>query len=779
MHSYFRFLSRNKLYAVIEMIGLSIAFGFVILLASYARTEFSVGAKQPLSKSIYMLGSEDSFGMTLGTAEEFFPSMPEIDSWTRMSEVDSDGMDVIIDGNYHHAKSVAIDTNFFKFFDYSLRGCSKDRVLATDNEVIISESFARRVFAGEDPIGRVIQRGDKSRTIVGVIQDFGPSDVFAPADMFLSMTLMDSYVQRMDQFGSTYTLLTLNEGADPEDVADKLLDKFCGYWDFYARDASDGAFLYGSSLTRLDKVYFSGFESYGFIRTGDKRAVEILLIVALVLLISATFNYINLTVAQTGKRAKEMAIRRMMGESQSGILRRYVCESFIFTLGCFAISYVLALCFKPLMNSLLDTELVLSADWISITVALLIVSIVALITGLLPAAAASHFKPIDVVKGNFRFRSKMIFSKVFIACQNIISTVLVSVALTMVLQMRHLSTLPMGYNTDGIIALKTYTIGYRNMTLQNDLAERLRALPQVEVVGMYVNNPMHCSNNGLQEGEEKWSWISLSSMDSTSFRMLGFQVLEQWGTPLEGQCWFTEDAALRYGISEQKRTLGRIRNGAPEYDCCGIIADFRAKNALTTPMEDSHNVVMIKSNICTGMHIKVKGERAEAFAAVGDTWRKMATEVLGFPKEPEMNYMEDELNSSLTESRNTMMLVSIFMMLSMLISALGLYAMSVYYSDQQRKSIALHKIIGAETRQTVLKLSSQFIVISLISIALSLPTSVMIMRHYLEGFYNRIDFPWWALIVSSFVSLGVNIICILSQTLKTANANPVESIKLE
>ncbi len=779
MKSYLRFLSRNKLYAAIEVMGLSLALGFIIILASYAKTEFSVGTKQPLSKEIYIIGTSDFFGMTLGTAEEFFPSIPEIKSWTRMSEVEGDGIYVTIGEDYYHVTSVALDTNFLKLFDYNLTGCSRDRILDSDDEVIISESFAKKAFAGENPVGRTIECGGKSRTIVGVLQDFGPSDVFKPADVFMSMELVNGYVQKMDQFGSVHTFVTLNEGADPDDVATKLLDKYCEYWDFFERDASNGSFLHGSSLTRLDEVYFSGMESYDFIRVGNKKTVEVLLIVALVVLISAIFNYINLTVAQTGKRAKEMATRRLMGESQSGVMRRYVFESFLFTLGCFALGCVLALCLQPWMNSILEAEIVLSPDLLSCIFAVLLVCAISLAAGLLPAVMASHFKPIDVVKGNFRFRSKMVFSRVFIVCQNVISTVLIAVALTMTLQMRHLVTLPTGYNTDGLISLKTYEIGYQNMDLQNDLAKRLRALPQVEAVGMYVNNPLQSSNNGYYSDDGKLSWISITSLDTTSFRLLGFNVLEQYGAALEKSCWFTEDARDRYEISEQNRTLGREKDGVPEYECCGIISDFRAKDALVTPMEDSHNVVMIRSGICAGMLIKVTGDRKEAFAAVADVWRGMTKEVIGFPTEPDMNYLVDELNSSLTEERNTMTLVSVFMILSILISALGLFAMSVYFADQQKKSISLHKVFGAETGQAVLHLSRPFIMASLVAIAVATPVSVIFMRHYLEGFYNRIDFPWWVLLVTAVVSLLINGLCILSQTLKTASANPVESIKSE
>ncbi len=777
MKSYLTFLARNKFYATIEALGLALSFGFVILLAAYARTEFSVGVRQPLSKQLYAIGSEDNYGMTLGTAEEFFPSIPEIKSWTRIA--DCGDMDITVGDEYYAVKAAAVDTNFLQLFDYRLAGYNKDRILPSADQALISESFAKKAFAGESPLGRTLTYEDKQFVITGIIQDFGPSDVFGYRDVFLSMKVMEEQLQRMDQFGAVHTFVTLTDKAQPDTIARKLLDKYCAYWDFYQRDASGNTLIYGSSLTRLDHIYFSGKETYDIIRSGDRKTVEILLIVALALLVSAIFNYINLTVAQAGKRAKEMATRRLMGASQPDILRRYISESLVFTLGCFVLGCFFAFSLRPLMNELLTADIQLHADWTSAVWAMGFTGLVSLVSGLLPALLSSRFKPIDVVKGNFRFSSKMIFSRVFIVCQNLVSTVLIALALTMTLQMHHLVHLPYGYNTKDIIRLKTYTLGFDNQEAQTELVKRLKALPCVDDIGLYMNLPSHCSNNGHLEGQEKRSWISLSQLDSVGFSMLGFKVIRQYSDPINGTCWFTEEAQRRYGITEDNRVLRRLQDNSPEYTCCGIIADYRSNDALTPPMDDSHNVVMNTHGRGIGLLVKVKGDRKEASGRVAQVWRKVAKEYIGIPKEAEMKYLDNELDSSLTGQRHTMTLISLFMLLSVLISALGLFAMSIYYAEQQKKSIALHKIAGAGTWQAVLRLSRPFVVASLVAIVLATPVSIKLMQHYLEGFYNRIPFPVWVPVVAAAVSLAVSILSILGQTLKAAWANPIACIKTE
>lgn len=179
-------------------------------------------------------------------------------------------------------------------------------------------TLPRRLFAGEDPIGRTITQKDKNYTIAGIIEDFGPYDVFNYCDVFMCMSVMEGIVPKMDQFGSTQTFVTLADGATPDSIARKLLDKYCGYWDFYKRDASQGDLFYGSSLTRLDNIYFSGFKSWDIIRVGEKKTVEILLVVALVLLVSAIFNYINLTVAQAGKKGERDGNTKAYGRITDG-----------------------------------------------------------------------------------------------------------------------------------------------------------------------------------------------------------------------------------------------------------------------------------------------------------------------------------------------------------------------------------------------------------------------------------------------------------------------------
>jgi len=774
--TYLRFLSRNKLYTFIEVFGLSVALGFVILLASYAKTEFSVGAKQPLSRQLYVIGAGNSFGMTLGTSEEFFPSVPEIKAWTRISYGGT--ADVMVGDDYYQAAEISVDTNFFKFFDYRLTGCPKDNVLENEDEVILSESFAKKVFGNEDPIGRTLSVDKSKWTVVGVVEDFGPVDVFKHYDLFTSIKRAQKRVAWMDNFGSTIPIVRLDEGTDVDKVRDDLLKKYLGYWNFYKADNSDNALLWGSSVTRLDKVYFSGMDAWSCLRTGDGKQVELLFIVALVLLVSAIFNYINLTVAQTGKRAKEMATRRLLGESSRNIVARYIAESFAFTVGCFAVGCLLAYSFKPLFDRILNADIVLTPDLTTVLWAVLALVVISVISALLPALLVSQFKPIDVVKGEFRFKNKMIFGKVFIVLQTVFSTILIAMAITMSAQVSYLVNLPVGYETKDVIQVSSQDVGYRRGP-QDALRNRLKALPQVVDAGLGITSPISCGANGLHdENNQIIGWMRMAQLDTTSLRILGIKVLEKYSEISSPKVLLTETSKRSLGVTaEHPYAGGSYTKG--EYEICGIIPDFRANNALFEPMENERNSIRIideNYDYAFIQLLKITGDRAEAMAAVKNVCREFAKETTGVPLEMYAYYLDEKLVDDLNGTKNTMLLVIFFMVMAILISALGLFAMSLYYTEQQSRQIAVRKVFGAEVSSAVWTLSKSFMIMSLVAVVLAVPFAVWGITNYLQAFYTKIAFPWWAIVLAALISLLISFISVLGQTYTAATRNPVKTL---
>lgn len=775
--TYLKFLSRNKLYTFIEVFGLSVALGFVILLASYARIEFNVGAKQPLSKQLYVAGAGDFLGMTMGTSEEFFPSIPEIKEWTRF--YDNGDANIMVGDDYYAVKEAALDTNFFRLFDYRLTGCSRDCVLQNEDEVLLSESFAKKAFGNEDPIGRTLTKGSVRMTVTGVVEDFGPTDVFRRFDMFTSIKVTERKVYWMDNFGNTMPIFRLEEGADPEKVRKDILAKYCEYWKGYQEENTTNSFLWGASAVRLDQIYFSDIEAYSTFRKGDRKQVELLFIVALVLLISAIFNYVNLTVAQTGKRAKEMATRRLLGESSVNIVWRYVAESFAFTIGCFAVGCLLAYWFKPFLDKILSTEIVLAPDVATALWTVLALVVISVVSATLPAMLVSRFKPIDVVKGEFRFKNKMIFGKVFIVLQSVFSTVLIAIAIAMTAQVNYLANLPVGYNTKDVIQINVSNFfGYlrgRHVALH----DRLKTLPQVTEAGIGISSPLLCGANGLHdENKEMIGWLRMAQLDTTSLNILGIKIIEKYSEPASQKILLTETSKRELGVTaEHPYAGGGYANG--EYEVCGIVPDFRVRNALFEPMENEHNSIMIIDDDYeyAAIHLlKITGDRTEAMAAVKSACKEFLKESIGIPGDVEAFYLDEKLIDDLKGTKNTMLLVISFMAIAIIISALGLFAMALYFTEQQSRQVALRKVFGADVNSAVWTLSKSFMVMSLIAVVLAVPVATWGINHYLQGFYTKIAFPWWAIVLAGLISILISFLSVVGQTYVAATRNPVKTL---
>lgn len=435
---------------------------------------------------------------------------------------------------------------------------------------------------------------------------------------------------------------------------------------------------------------------------------------------------------------------------------------------------------RPVFCDILDADvsIPLSVGVLCQTVTAIVV--ISLVGGIVPAVVVSRFSPIDVVKGSLRMKSKMWFSKVFIVAQGVVSTVLIAVGMAMALQMHHLATLPLGLNTKDLVMAKTSAIG-TSYDHHKILADRLKALPEVEEAVPTGGTPLLCGNNGVQDGEEILGWLRMSRLDSTAMRMLGIKVLEQYCEPTENKLWITESGKRYFKVSANNLNIGRLKDGSPNYECCGVISDFISGGALATEMDNTYNGVMVAAH--DGYYytvlIKTRGDHDKALAAIRKVYSEVAGELTGMPLDFDGKYIDDYLTEDLKEKRNTMTLVLTFMLVSILISALGMFAMSVYYSEQQRRQIALRKVMGATTRNAVWTLSRRFLVMAVVSIVIASPVSVQLIMRYLQDFPIRIPFPWWVIPVAAVFTLVIAFASVISRTLKVATSNPIESVKTE
>ena len=790
MNSYLKFLSRNKLYTVIEAVGLAVSLAFVILIGSYVVQQYKVAHESPDWKRTFVLGNDDFLGLTYWDKEELEMNIPEVEAATHVAllwqpRIQSGEQPI-------QASGIETDADFFKVFPeyYLLEGSLEDFVGKDD--ILISESFANKTGC---QVGQVIKVDQTDRTIKGIFEDFDDA-FFMPADIITNITATWAAEQgkAFNSIGNYTTWFSVREDADLADVKAKvktLLHK--NYDPSWGQEKVDSWRAY-----RMDEAFFFTGSSNGLTRTGNVQMLRLLTVVVLLLLLSAIFNYVNLSLALTGKRAKEMATRRLLGADKTGILWKYIAESVAFTAVCFAVALLLADLLAPMVNSLVSTsdpdELMMGMGDTSVRLSVMMtpayilaylvgILVLGVINGLLPAFAASRYQPIDVIKGTLRRRNKMILSKVFIVVQNVLSVFLIAMALVMEVQMRHMLTRPTHSATDNLYYIEYSAQNYDAMKLFKDKVEQLPFVTKAGVgrgIPGLINMTM-----GVKVDEEHHVDMPVILCDSTYFKLLGLEVEEDFGHPLTHSLWMSRSAFNAAGVSDTSTVFPRriSMNGAKPEFIGGIVTDFPARPASESNINPNGGVIVTRVEelyYANSLLIGTTGEDKSYDEAIRQAYREFRLETSGV-EEPAWRYgfVRDINRKQLAPVRRTLRLVELFAVLAVLISLLGLLAMSTYFADENTKQIAVRKVFGSDVEKETWRNVKSYMVLTGFACLTGIPLAIWAARIYLERFAYRVEGYGWVFALAVVISLAIAFGTVLWQTLKAARTNPATELKKE
>ena len=805
MKSYLTFLSRNKLYTAIEAVGLAVSLAFVILIGSYVVQQYEVAHESPDWKRTFVLGSDEFLGLTYWDKEELEMNIPEVEAATRVAML---WQPVVQNGEQPiSASGIEADADFFQVFpEYRLlEGSLEDFVGKED--VLISASLARKIAdqVGNDAtvtpgstgslIGTVIKVDKEERTVKGIFADFDGA-FFMPADIITNITNSWAAEQgkAFNSIGNYTTWFRVRENADIADVQTKV--KALLHKNYDAPWGQEKVEVWRAY--RMDEAFFFTGGSNGLTRTGNVQMLRLLIVVVLLLMLSAIFNYVNLSLALTGKRAKEMATRRLLGADKTGILWKYIAESVAFTAVCFAVALLLADLLAPMVNSLVSTsdpdELMLGVSDTSVRLTFMMtpgyiaayvigILLLGVINGLLPAFAASRYQPIDVIKGTLRRRNKMILNKVFIVVQNVLSVFLIAMALVMEVQMRHMFTRPMHAATDNRYYIEFSAPSYDAMKLFKDKVERLPFVTKAGVgrgIPGLINMTM-----GIKVDEEHRLDLPVIICDTTYFQLLGLEVEENFGHPLVHSMWMSRSAFNAAAVSDTSTVFPRRinMNGARPEFIGGIVHDFPARPASEGSINPNGSILVSRAEELYYAHcllIGTTGEDKSYEDQILQAYREYRLETSGV-EEPAWRYgfIRDINRKQLAPVQRTLRLVELFAVLSVLIALLGLLAMSTYFADENTRQIAVRKVFGADVDSEVRRNVRGYMVLVGIACVIGIPLAIWASRLYLQRFAYRIEGYGWVFAVAVVISLAIAFLTVLWQTLKAAKTNPAVELKKE
>ncbi len=780
MKSYLRFLSRNKLYTAIEVVGLSIALAFVLLIGSYVWQQYSASRNVKNYDRIWTVGMENfgykRIGMYLGAADVMKENIPEIEMAGSYSSLH---MDIItLDGVKMHSSGAGADIGFFQIFGPEFVSGSYE-VLNDMSNAIVSESFAKANGGVEEVIGKRIGYNGHEFTIAAVREDFRNS-LFPNSDIFVNINSdLNASRKNYRYICDTYPFIKIREGFSREESIAKLEAEV-------RRMVEEDIVVLpydGSVILDYQGILFS--DHITTLNKADSKSLKMMLLVVILVLVSAVINFVNLNAAMSGKRLKEMATRMVLGTGRNNIFMKHILESVFLCLFCGVLAVLMAIALEPYMNGLLksDIPIKISLSPASLLLYVAVVSAIGALASIIPAVIGTSVNPMEILKGKARKNNKRIFSKVFIGLQNAVSIIMIALAVMMELQMKHMAERPVGADIDDLYYL--YVDDLRDCST---IEKALRELPFVEEVGITEGYPGKSSEVITQTKEGDNVTYGMIRCDSTAFSLYNFRRKTNLVSSVYNTIWMTQSTLDASGLDpESPEMLYRLPTAAKNTSFGGIVEDYAAFDVLADRSGAIGFIQVFSTSGFSpfmsaggGLLIKTTGDHDENRKAIEDTYRKYIEERAGIYIEPyEYGYIRDLHRDMLEDVNNNMRLMEIFMFLAILLSFMGLVAMSRYYSSENISDIAIRKVYGSTVGDETVGSIWKYMKIVMISCVVAVPAAVMACSRYLEGFVYRIGNRWWVYVIAVLLALLISLAATFVQISRAARTNPAEALKKE
>lgn len=802
MKSYLKFLSRNKLYTAIEVFGISIALAFIIPLVSYMNDLWTVNHENRDYDRIYTFTFYPQYIAGCFDQPEFLAHFPEVEETTLFSATRP--ADIKVETESYSIQLLLCDLNYFDFIPTRFLSGNAS-VLEDNTNALVSEAFAKKIGYGRDAVGKHFVLDNIEYTILGIVADYERS-VMLPHDVIINIagpTLQyyREHPQRIHQ--KNLCLFRVAPGTDRKALLTKMHE---AAKTFYAPvyPAEDRQLQVETSmqLIRYDELTSANGSSFTVINAFIFKAM---LILSLVLLIFALFNYIALNIAMGTFRAKEMATRRLVGASRAQIISKLLFESLAMTTLCFGLGLLLSYAIIPVINDVfhatsLGFDVRIAYTWQSICVYVLLILFVAFIAGIIPATIISRFKALDVVRGEFRSRSKMVFSKVFIFIQCFVTMVLLTLATVYALQYRRMVRLPLGVDVQNVY----YLYGpYAHHELDPCL-EALRQLPCVEQVGKCDDHPGLVYNGAFlpmgdgpssmgyydENGERAFvQGIYANKLICTreAFEVYGFPIVLDLHREGEKVAWLTESLVEQLHLNPADPQLTEeqmLRMGVTTVG--GVIADFRGTYYRDEPCYVSVQEDWFESMTAyyKSLAIKTTGDHAVAERTILDCMHKTLDEAWGVYKEPHTRgYVADLNRESLKSERVLLVAISMFAALMLLLSLLGLMGMSTWFVSLKQHDIAVRKVFGGTVAGETMKVAKGYMIIVLAACLAGIPVACFFGEQLLASYVHRIDFRGLTgvliFLFAMLVVAGFSAYVVTMQTLRVTRLNPATVLKKE
>ena len=790
-----RYLRSNKGYFIINLLGLTIGVVSFILIVLWIKAEISYEKFHKNAGDIYRVDyllyeegilEQHSASGSGAVGREMKNAFPEVKDYTRFSRLE--GLVRYGDQIFKEKKMLFAQSSFFKVFSFPLVKGTVDTSILAINNAVITEEIANKYFGDEDPVGKMIKiDGALDFMVTGVVMN-PPENSHIDFDILLSYENLIRMSRSWDNSWvneRVYSYVLLNPGSDPAVLEAKLpamVESFIGKF------MKEAFFLLEFKLVKLIDIHLHSSLNNEIKVNGSFRSVVTLGIVALLVLLIAFINYINLATSRSLERAHEVGIRKVNGAVKTDLIYQFLTESALVNLLALAISLAAVLIFLPFFSQAMGSPL--KMDFLMGGILFLILLFAGtLFTGLLPAIYISRFSPGLVLKGKNPTASAWIsrLKNFLVVFQFAISVILIISTIIIFSQVRFMRNHDTGFSREGLLVLegpRILNINSREALLsgleafKNDVA----ALPVVRGITSTSSIPGREVGSSRVfgvpvDGRNTEKRIDVYYIDNQFFNNYELKLLAGENFAVSSQedlnkIILNESALTYYGFKDPQSTIGKIlRGGNQEVTIKAVINDFNQKSLreLPRPLAFFNQTVITYFSVKTDM-----SDVNRLVTSLEKIWNEH------YPGNP-FNYffLADFYNEQYRADKRFSGLFLASSILAIIIACLGLSGLSSYAISRRTKEIGIRKSNGARTLQVMFLLNRDFLKWVVIAIIIAIPFAWWAMDNWLENYAYKIQVSWWVFLISGFLAIITAILTVTWQSYKAASGNPVEALRYE
>ena len=776
-----RNLFRQKLYSAINIGGLAIGIAAFMLISIYVQHEQSYDRHYPNAENIYNIYQQQKSNFSLGTdlyavtpaalPAALTSEYPEVLNATTL-----DIYNTLIKhkGDTYVEDVLFADEHYLEVFQHTFLKGNPINALQDKTGAVVTQSFARKLFGEEDPIGQPIGFwGNREAFVTGVIADL-PSNTTLQFSCILSITNSNYYLSEKAKTAwngnSYYTFFTLEPKTNVADFERKIQKVLETHW---IHNNIPSEYLV-SGLTDLH-LRNNVNEDVGV--KGNARQMNIFSIIALVVLLLASVNYMNLAIARSVKRAKEVGLRKAIGAAQRQLIGQFLIESVLMAFLAFLLALAVLLLITPVFGHFVDRELHISMinELHLVPIISGVVLLVGILSGSYPALFMSSLRPTEVLKGKLQLNgSTGGIQRVLIVLQYTVSIVMITLSLVVYLQMRFIDQKELGFQKEQILTYQLRSgITQANIDL---IGTQLAASPLTANFTFSSSLPTDIGSSTFLKNDRSGGNIYRLYADRRflnvyEINLLAGRFLEERDTEADFNYILNETAAKALGWSATE-AIGQefINEDGGRKTIIGVVADFHM-----------HSMHMPIAPLMIGIReykpyisVKVSPENiAQTIALMEEIVKPITSYPFRF------HFVDDKFNELYKEDQRQAEIFGFFTILAILVASLGLFGLAAFNVSQRTKEIGIRKVLGASMGDIIITFSKRFMLLVTVALLLAFPLSWYLSNSWLLQFSYRIEVAWWMFLIAGIGALLLAFTTISSQSLKVATINPADCLKDE